>query len=655
MVAQNAKLDSIIILRKLSKDANLEMESRLKYAKRASQLSLETKIDSTILKSNRDLSFVYLIMENYNFLKSVSHNNLVLANKLEDSLSIAMANHYLGWGHHKELQHDSAYYYYSKAVKLYDILKKAQMEGELLVNMVDIQNTEKDYIGAEVNAIRAIKLIETLPQTTNNLDTLWSLYNILGLISENLEQFDKAIEYHKKALTFSNKMPDNYIYNLYSNTNLGSVYRKKGNYKKSLEYFNKIIKEETLKESDPSYYANTIDNIAYTRFLSKDKDRKGIESMFKSAYKIADSIDDHIMIMSASSNMAELYFSYGEKDSALFYAEKAYKISKETNSNDFVSKTLLLMSKIKEGDDGKKYLYEQIKLNDSLLNNERNIRNKFARIEFETDQIEAENIQISRERLIFLLSSIGLLITLILLYIIISQRSKNRKLQFVQQQQEANEEIYNLMLAQQDKIDEGRTQEKKRISEELHDGILGRLFGTRLSLDSLNMLQTNDAIKNREIYIGELKTIEDEIRKISHDLNSDFVVGSSFMDIVKSLIETQTKAYQLKYSFKEDNDIDWDNISNKTKIHVYRMLQETMQNIYKHANANHIKISFKLKNNVILLSVEDDGSGFNVVKAKKGIGIKNINSRAKEIGGKVSIDSKVDSGTKISIELPLSY
>ena len=376
--------------------------------------------------------------------------------------------------------------------------------------------------------------------------------------------------------------------------------------------------------------------------------------MFKRAYKIADSIDDSIMMMSSSSNMAEFYFSNSEKDSAFFYAEKAYKISKETNSNDFVSKTLLLMSKIKEGDEGKKYLYEQIKLNDSLLNKERNIRNKFARIEFETDQIEAENKQISRERLIFLLSSIGLLITLILLYIIISQRSKNRKLKFVHQQQEANEEIYNLMLAQQDKIDEGRTQEKKRISEELHDGILGRLFGTRLSLDSLNMLQTEDAIKNREVYIGELKTIEEEIRKISHDLNSDFVAGSSFMDIVKTLIKTQTKAYKLTYSFKEDKDINWDEVSNKTKIHIYRMLQETMQNIYKHANANQVKISFQLKNDVILLSIEDDGSGFNIAKAKKGIGIKNINSRVNEIGGKVEIDSKIDLGTKIIIKVPLS-
>ena len=108
------------------------------------------------------------------------------------------------------------------------------------------------------------------------------------------------------------------------------------------------------------------------------------------------------------------------------------------------------------------------------------------------------------------------------------------------------------------------------------------------------MVQTDEAIKTRSQYINELKTIETEIRKISHDLNTDFVSGSSFIDIVKTLIETQTKAYQLEYTFEEDHDINWEDVPNKTKIHIYRMLQETMQNIYKHANANRIKISFQL-------------------------------------------------------------
>lgn len=653
-----AKLDSIEVLRKLSKDNSLEMKLRLDYAKRASQLSNDTNIDSTILRSNRDLSFIYLNMEKYDFVKTINHKNLKLANKLKDSSAIAIANYNLGAIYHQiELNNDSAYFYYTNAVKIYNKLKDIKLEGELLANMADIQETEKDYIGAEVNAIRAISLIETLPENDYNLDTLWTLYNILGVISGRLQQYDNAIQYHEEALSVSNKFSNNNIafnYYISSNNNIAFIYEEKGEYLKALTIYGDLIQKENLYQNDPSLYALLLRNIAHAKFLSNDNNYKEIEEQFKEAYKISDSIKDDIVKMKTANHFSEFLLFRNEKDSAQFYAQMAYKISKELKANDFVSKSLMLLSKIKEGEEGKKYLFEHIKLNDSLLNNERNVRNKFARIEFETEKIEAENVQISKERLIFLFSSIGLLITLLLLYIIINQRTKNRKLEFAQQQQEANEEIYNLMLAQQDKIDEGRTKEKKRISEELHDGILGRLFGTRLSLDSLNLLQTQDAIKNRGQYIKELKTIEEEIRKISHDLSSDFVVGSGFMDIVKTLIETQTQAYQLSYSLKEDDEIHWDDVSNKTKIHIYRILQETMQNIYKHANANHIKISFQLKNNVILLSVEDDGSGFNVTKAKKGIGIKNINSRVKEIGGKLEIDSKIDAGTKIIITIPLS-
>jgi signal transduction histidine kinase len=313
---------------------------------------------------------------------------------------------------------------------------------------------------------------------------------------------------------------------------------------------------------------------------------------------------------------------------------------------------MLILSELNPGDEGKKYLNEHIRLSDSLLFKERSARNKFARIAFETDEIERENERITRERLWLLILSMGLILTLVLVYIIISQRSKNKELKFKQDQQIANEEIYNLMLSQQDKVDEARANEKKRISQELHDGVLGRLFGTRLSLDSLNFNEGKDAIKTRSNYISELKTIEEDIRKISHDLNTDFISGSGFTDIIKELIEKQTQAYQLKYTLESDDDIIWETVSNKSKINVYRMIQESLQNIYKHANAKTVDISFKLKNDVICLCIKDDGKGFDIHKIKKGIGLKNINSRVDELEGKVHIDSKINNGTTITIEIP---
>jgi signal transduction histidine kinase len=225
-------------------------------------------------------------------------------------------------------------------------------------------------------------------------------------------------------------------------------------------------------------------------------------------------------------------------------------------------------------------------------------------------------------------------------------------LRMVQAQQKANEEIYNLMLNQQDKVDEARYQEKIRVSKELHDGVLGRLFGTRLSLDSLNFVEGKEAIMNRANYIGQLKTIEEDIRKISHEMSADFVSGSSFMNIVSELIENQTKAYKLSYDFDYTDDISWEIVPNKTKINIYRILQESMQNIYKHAEAKHINISILLKNSLICLDIKDDGKGFDTSKGKKGIGLKNMTSRVAEINGKIELTSKISKGTEVKVRVP---
>src|SRR5690606_7834818 len=281
------------------------------------------------------------------------------------------------------------------------------------------------------------------------------------------------------------------------------------------------------------------------------------------------------------------------------------------------------------------------------------IRDKYTRNQYDTYKIEEEIVKITRERMWLLITSIVLVISSFLLYIVITQRNRNNELKFIQKQQEANEEIYNLMLNQNESVEEARVFEKKRNSQELHDGVLGRLFGTRLSLDSLNMGTTPEAIKARSQYINELQTIEQDIRKVSHELNTDFVAGSGFVDIINTLVETQAGIYNLQYKIEHDGAINWDDISNKNKIHIYRILQETLHNIYKHAKAQKINISFNLKNDVIWLVIEDDGVGFDANKAKSGIGLKNINSRIKDIQGSLNITSEKNKGTRIQIEIPV--
>jgi len=655
--AQNSEsiqtLDSIYYYRSQANNPYLSTSQRFQFANKAIKLSETTNQDSTILKSKVVLNNIYILKADYQTLKSTNLQNIQLAESLKDSLLIAFANNNLGWAYKSLSKNDSAYYYYYKASKLFNKLQSDRNEGEVLFNMANIQFEEKDYLGAEENAITALRLIRNLPKTENNLDTLWSINNLLAIISDELGQFDKAIEYHQKALSFSDQIKDNYLYTLYSNSNIALIYKEQKQYDKALGIYKDLFNNKEILLQEPNNYALILGDYAYVKHLSNKFKTDEITSMFTEAYKMSDSLQDNYSLMSISLNASEFYKDLSLKDSALFFANRAYNLAKKTNTNDVILKSLILKSDIEEPAKAKTFLTEYVKLSDSLQNKERAIRNKFARIEFETDLIVERSKQIAKERLWLLFLSIGLIFTLLLLYIIVTQRTKNKELRFNQQQQETNEEIYNLMLSQQDKIDEARVAEKKRISEEIHDGILGRLFGIRLSLDSLNMSSKPEAMETREKYLEDLKEIEEDIRKVSHELNSDFVSGSNYISIIKSLLETQTKAYKLTYVLRNDDNIDWDSINNKTKIHYYRIIQESLQNIYKHANATEVHISFKQKNNVICLSISDNGSGFDVNKARKGIGLKNINSRVKEIQGELDIKSTMNSGTRIRIKAPI--
>ncbi|MGY0391596.1 ATP-binding protein [Bizionia sp. KMM 8389] len=655
-MAQNAtqkrNLDSVFFYRSLAETETFDLSERVDHIKKAITFSYKTKIDSTILKSKRNLATLYLRQFAVDSLYDLNIENLKLAEKLQDTVAMAYINNVLGWYHSQKFQADSSYVYYYNASKYFENLNMVKDQASAYRSMANIQFEERDYVGCESNAFKAIRLYQTLPVSEFVLDRLWALYNLVAIASDELQLYDNAIEYHYKALSYSDRIADHFLYTLYSNSNIALIYKEQKEYDKALEIYSELFNQKDVLKQELDNYALILGDYALLKHKAGGFSKTEIKTQLLEAYHVSDSIQNEYSTMTVALNASEFYLDEEQLDSALLFANVAYDIGKESIANDVVLNALLLKSKIEKPKTSISYLNDYIKLNDSLVNKERAIRNKFAGIEFETEQIALENERISRERLWFMALSVGLLFTIVLLYVIVSQRAKNKELKLIQQQQEANEEIYNLMLTQQDKIDAARTNEKKRISQDLHDGVLGRLFGTRLSLDSLNLSTTEQAIKTRESYIEELKHIEEDIRSVSHELNTDFIANSGYPDIIETLVDTQSKAYGLRYNLQNDADIPWEDIPNKTKIHIYRMLQESLQNIYKHAKASNVNIRFTESKNTICLQIVDDGLGFDVSKSKKGIGIKNMRDRVSEFNGDLKIISDKETGTKIIIHIP---
>lgn len=211
------------------------------------------------------------------------------------------------------------------------------------------------------------------------------------------------------------------------------------------------------------------------------------------------------------------------------------------------------------------------------------------------------------------------------------------------------------MIDQQDKIEEGRKREKERISLELHDGILGRLFGTRLSLGSLNAKDDAGSKKIREQYINELQSIEEEVRNISHELGLDnFDKTTSYSTMITNLLEEQSKITNFKYQIEDDDRIVWTDIPGHIKINIYRIIQESVQNINKYAKAKNVILDFKKNDNHIILTIKDDGVGFNQEKRSSGIGLKNMKSRVTLLHGQFTINSVPGKGTSISVDVPMT-
>jgi len=543
--------------------------------------------------------------------------------------------------------YDSSYIYYSRAQKAYQNVDAKFESSRMLLNLALLQSNVKDYVGSEATTIRAIRTFKRLQKH----DQLYMSYNNLGIINNELNSYQKSLYYHGKAMEIESIL-NNSILKASTLNNIGVVHRNNNDYQKSIEFYNQAFKTDSLLIINPRLYAMLLDNKAYSRF--KLKDTLGLKDEFSEALYIRDSINHIAGIITNKLHLGEYYLYSKKYNKAFIETNEAKLLSKEFNSFGDYLESLILLSKI-DTENAEDYYKEYINLSDSLQNEERAIRNKFARIRFETDEFIAENEDLSKENFLIISGTSGLIILLAFIYIIRIEKNRNRQMLMKQKQQLANEEIYNLLIDSQNKLDEGREKEKERISKELHDGILSKFFGVRLNLELLNSSINDESIIKREKYIYELKKLENEIRAVSHQLNDDmFSNENSFKTITQEFLNSQMDLKKFKYVLDFDKTIVWDEVSSKIKINVYRIIQESIHNIIKYSEASFVEINFKMIKNKLKVEVKDDGIGFDTKLTSDGIGIENMKSRIKDLSGEILFRSS-NSGTEIIMYIPLNY
>ncbi len=623
------KIDSISFYLNNAKGAD-----KFLYLKRAVLLSEELKIDSLIKHTSIEYAKQsYFRKDTLGLTFSV--NKLLNHFQLKkDSFSLAKAYHLEALTHKIKNNIDSTFYYFHKSKNVYIALKDSIEIGRRFLSMANLQLDEKDYLGGEITAIEGIKYIEPIKE----FRTLISLYQALGNALAYTKKPKEARVYYLKASEVNKFLKLKYyreknLVNL--STNIGMTFKDEGNFKKATALFKEGLSYDSLEIKYPAQYQILLGNLS-SIYFEQGKIEKAIEG-FKIVLNSRIKSKNMYRQSVSHSFLAEVYLKNKNYSLAKKHAKKGLELARKTRNTKQILECLTFLSKLTKGKIAKKYLRDYIKLNDSLFTRERNLKNQFAKVRYETDKKDKENaslkeentkkqIELEREQqqktIGWLLAGVSILFIGFSANIV---RNRRKKIIFEAKMKQI----------------EVREKERQKIAKSLHDEVAGDLRMLHLKLEKKN--QTEEA--------NSLDIIKENVRNLSHQLSSESFEDVFFKDQIINLISDFFET-GFRVKVEEIDSVNWQEIKNAIKRILFLAVRESIQNAKKHGAAKNVVLNFNETKNVIFLTISDDGKGFDLADKRSGIGLKNMKERIEEINGVFSIESDSEKGTTIKIEIP---
>ncbi|MHC5352663.1 sensor histidine kinase [Myroides sp. LJL115] len=643
---------------------NLTEKDSLYEDKVRELLSIANQIQENT-QENRNL-FVTILQNSSNTIDSTNFNKLInkalnyslqkndLHNQA-DLYQIQSRNFY------KTQQLDSTYSNLVKAEKIFNTLNDSLKSGHLALAKAKILFENGIFSESEKENIKAIKYL-------NNSDDFILKYesnHMMGLNLTELLEFEEAKKYYDISAVAITEMAskktlpqdriDFFLSNL--NNNLSHLYYHSKDYPNAKKYALKGIYENPSLDQNPQLHSTLLINLLkaklelneYENILPQIQEITFLEKDNRSIGLYAGGIPSALMVE------ANFYKKMNQTQKSLASAKQSYSISKKERRLQNTKEALAFLA-ANDKENQTQYINEYIQLNDTLMNLERQTKNKFARIEFEVDKISELNKRLSGNNQTILILTCLLVFGFSITMFSIIQYAKNKRLLLRNKNQLANEKIYKLMLEQKELAENAKFSERKRIAKELHDGVINRIFTARFHLMQLDCFPP----EKKDVLIEELHKSEQEIRTISHILNTKVMHDADpFDELLENLISNQNNPFNTKFIFQMDEDINWHLYSNEQKLNIYRIIQESLQNINKYSQASQAIISLTgIKNKRVRVKISDDGIGYNKNDPRiknKGLGMKNMNERIKELQTHLVIKTSKDQGVSICFDVKQKY
>jgi len=503
---------------------------------------------------------------------------------------------------------------------------------------------------------------ELIAEKPEYWDYLWNVYYHKGVMQGMLGDVEGSTNYYRKMWEVTKNAPN-------TPTKRFVLYIL-------VEHFSQLdapsdlaFFTETLAELYEEAHSNTpAGHMPIESIFNKLKSPENIPRLIK-AIAVSDSLNSMNSLTYNTITLANIYSAMGKPKLAIPYinraVEKLETINKPQIKMELLSKSADILEEAKDYKQAYEYKIKETTLRDSL-NSDRMQRNiAELEVKFDTEKKERkileQNLIIEkdkRQKNQIILGLVALGVLLVFTYFFFRKRLKDQKTiasqkEAIQQQEIKELQQENKLLALNSMI-EGQEAERLRIAKDLHDSLGGLLSTVKAhfttiqkeieQLEQLNITEkTNNLIDEACI----------EVRRISHNMMPQALSISGLEGAVEDIAESlRDEGYKTTLEF---NNLP-KKMDTTKEVMIYRLIQEVISNMRKHAKAESILIQMLGHKNELSIILEDDGKGFQYEEAiaKGGLGLKSINSRVQFLDGTIHWDSQPNQGTTLTINIPIS-
>ncbi|MGA6118323.1 tetratricopeptide repeat-containing sensor histidine kinase [Sphingobacterium anhuiense] len=516
---------------------------------------------------------------------------------------------------------DSTFFYFNAAKQVFLEKGDSLHVAKCLINMALTQQEKGDYFGSQETALQAVPFLdENKPEHHAFLSMN---FNALGLATDDLRDYPKAILFYELAIKYSDDPQNTLIYR----NNLALSYLSDEKYEEAREIYDDII-DETHK--NPIEHARVLSNLARVKW-KQDRNYPAIYE-FQKALKMREKEKD---LRGQNSSLVFLteYYENRKPDSALFYAKKRYDIAKKIASSNDEILALKKLIKLSPSDSAKSYFEIYNNLNDSIQQARLAATNQFTLIRYEVEKNKADNLTLQKDNAekaynivkqrIWTFCVSLLCITVIVGGTLWYKRRKER-MQF---------EAQNRIKANQ-----------LNISRKIHDVVANGLYRVMTEIENREDIDRDGILDRLEMMYEKSRDISYET-EITPDAEPDW--QKQVAELLKSFVTENRKV------IIAGNDAEqWEGVTAHIKHEVHHVLQELMVNMRKHSQATDVVIRFDWSPGVLRIFYSDNGVGMPESQVK-GNGLTSTGNRISNLDGKITFVNNAGKGLKVEVSIPI--